>query len=88
MNDADDPAAPDGETSDERPDDNEKAESPWPPHSVFERIGKQYNQLFANLSSPLIKNLTTGFSPLNTANWFPQIKTVDLLPNLDRKSVV
>lgn len=70
------------EAGDEQPDNDEKAKGSWPPHSIFEGFGKQYNQLFANLRSSMIRNVTAGFTPLNTASWFPQLKTVDPFPQL------
>ena len=74
--------------SDEDPDDETDGEEsrrkahprPGLPSSwIAQGIGNHYSELFASLS----KSLFVGLTPLNTANWFPYIKTTDvLLPQL------
>lgn len=42
---------------------------------VAPNLRKQYNEIFSSIA----KSLLSGLTPPNTANWFPHIKTTDLL---------
>lgn len=70
---------PKEETQSEQSDEEQRRVSPS--STAFSGIGRQYSQLFSQLYAPMLKNLTTGFKPINTANLFPHIKiTNQLLP--------
>lgn len=87
MNGQDDPrqppyGEPDKDSRNEQPDEEQRRHAP-PSSAAFSNIGKQYSQLFSQLYAPMLKNLTAGLTPLNTANLFPHIKiTNQLLPQL------
>jgi hypothetical protein len=76
------PDEPDDEADGEQSDNEEKTNASWQPHSIFEGFARQYNYLFMNLNSSLIRNLTAGFTPPNIGSWFPRIAAADFLPRL------
>lgn len=89
MSDGDDILEPPEEDPEDEQDRGEPEEDPeeraehvrpaMPPGWAHDYISKQYSGLFAQLSRSITKNLFAGVTPLNTANWFPHIKTTDLL---------
>ncbi len=67
---------PSDENPDDEPGDGEEYLRPVLPASwVAPSLGEQYRELFSSIA----KSLLDGLTPPNTANWFPHIKTTDLL---------
>jgi hypothetical protein len=67
--------SPDDEPDGGEPDSEELLRPVLPPDWVASNIGKQYSELYGSIA----KSLLGGLTPPNTANWFPHIKTTDLL---------
>ena len=66
---------PNDETDGAEPGSEENLNSVLPSSWVAHNTGKQYGELFGSIT----KSLLGGLKPLNTANWFPHIRTTDLL---------
>ena len=65
----------DDESDNGEPDSEENLRPVLPSRWVAPSLGEQYSELFSSIA----KSLLGGLTPPNTANWFPHIKTTDLL---------